>query len=80
MRTHPRRVQGMIDSGHSPNCVCCFTKENLTFDHIIPLSKGGKDCTFTNGQILCEDCNKQKGNDIITIKELRERQINIYCR
>lgn len=80
MRKYPRRVQGLIDNGHTTNCICCFTKENLTFDHIIPLSKGGEDCTFANGQILCEDCNNQKGNDITTIENLRERQINIYRR
>jgi len=79
IRKHPRRVQGMIDDlNHPEYCLCCFSRENLTFDHIHPTSKGGKDCTYTNGQILCDECNINKSNDIISIKDLRKRLVEKY--
>ncbi len=40
-------------------CMICGTKENLTIDHIIPQSKGGKD-SVDNLQILCFSCNSRK--------------------
>ena len=41
-------------------CVHCQTKENLTIDHKIPVSKGGSD-NIRNLQILCKSCNSKKG-------------------
>lgn len=35
----------------------------MTIDHIIPLSKGGKDSRF-NLQTMCFECNVRKGNKI----------------
>ena len=70
MQRVPKRVEVLIDNGHKPSCICCGSKEKLTFDHIIPLGKKGKDCN-TNGQILCGDCNWLKGCRIISIEYLR---------
>lgn len=67
---HPRKVQKLIELGHYAKCKCCGKDTNLTFDHIIPLSKGGLD-NLKNGQILCFKCNLKKGNQILTIKQLR---------
>ena len=41
------------------NCVYCNDKENLTFDHIIPVSKGGKS-ELNNLVLACRNCNLSK--------------------
>lgn len=41
-------------------CEYCKTKENLTVDHIKPVSKGGSD-NIENLQCLCWLCNRKKG-------------------
>jgi 5-methylcytosine-specific restriction endonuclease McrA len=44
-------------------CQMCKTKEKITIDHIIPLSKGGKN-NIDNLQPLCISCNCSKNNKI----------------
>lgn len=44
-------------------CVACRSNENLEFDHIIPLSKGGSN-TVRNVQLLCQPCNRKKSDSI----------------
>jgi heme exporter protein D len=44
-------------------CVKCGSQENLEFDHIIPVSKGGGN-TARNIQVLCEKCNREKKDNI----------------
>ena len=41
-------------------CVKCGGKDDLQVDHIVPVSKGGKD-KMENLQILCQPCNLKKG-------------------
>ena len=43
-------------------CACCGETVwwNLTIDHIVPKSRGGKDVR-SNLQVLCWGCNKSKG-------------------
>ena len=42
-------------------CQHCGTEANSTFDHIVPISKGGE-TTFDNLQVLCGPCNFSKGD------------------
>jgi HNH endonuclease len=50
-----RRDQGL--------CVNCGSKENLQFDHIIPIAQGGA-TSVKNLQILCQSCNLSKSTKI----------------
>ena len=43
--------------GH--RCLACGNRENITVDHVVPLSLGGSN-TIHNIQPLCERCNLLK--------------------
>jgi hypothetical protein len=44
-------------------CARCGADEDLQFDHVIPVAKGGASGA-ANLQLLCGDCNRQKGDAI----------------
>lgn len=54
-------------------CLCCgkADPEQLTIDHIVPLSLG-KDNSAKNLQTLCRECNQKKA--ATEIKYAREKQ------
>lgn len=52
-------------------CAKCGSTERLEADHIIPISKGGKN-TIDNIQILCRSHNARKGNKL-------QMQVEIAC-
>lgn len=45
-------------------CLCCGSTRRLGLDHIVPVSRGGK-TELDNLQLLCHDCNRKKGTEII---------------
>ena len=47
-------------------CQYCNTRDELTFDHVIPRSKGGQ-TTWENVVAACSPCNLRKGS--MTLKE-----------
>lgn len=42
-------------------CAKCGSRENLEYDHIIPITKGGSN-TVRNIELLCEVCNRAKSD------------------
>ena len=42
-------------------CVYCESKKNLTIDHVLPKSRGGKN-TWSNLVTCCNTCNAKKNN------------------
>jgi len=56
----PKKTRQDILSKYKFTCQKCGSKENLTIDHIKPVSKGGSD-DYDNLTILCKSCNSRKG-------------------
>lgn len=48
---------------NNSKCCICNSKENLQIDHIVPISKGGRNIE-SNIQILCFSCNREKSNKL----------------
>lgn len=61
--TIPMDVASAVWNRDGGKCCICGNNENLEFDHIIPISKGGA-TTFRNLQLLCHTCNLRKSNNI----------------
>src|SRR5208283_919505 len=59
----PSEVRREVWSRDGGKCVRCGSRENLEYDHIIPVSKGGSN-TARNIELLCESCNRSKGHSI----------------
>ncbi|MCR9252558.1 MAG: HNH endonuclease [bacterium] len=53
-------------------CQYCGTTKNLTLDHVIPKSKGGKS-TWTNLTTACQKCNAKKGDNSLEEVEMKLR-------
>ena len=68
-RTGPRResipedVKMVVWARDGGTCVRCGSKQNLHFDHIIPVVKGGAS-SAENIQLLCQLCNLRKADKI----------------
>jgi|TARA_R110001606_G_scaffold135304_2_gene272275 5-methylcytosine-specific restriction endonuclease McrA len=58
-------------------CFCSFKKSDLTLDHVLPRSKGGR-TNWLNIVTACKKCNHSKGNNAkITPKQMPTRP-NFY--
>ncbi len=63
-RRIPSRVKVAVWKRDRGRCVICGATDDLHFDHIIPLSKGGSSYVAENIQLLCARHNLQKGDGI----------------
>jgi hypothetical protein len=63
----PQHVKMFVWQRDQGRCVGmdgkCGSREDIEFDHIIPLAKGGSN-TERNVQLLCKSCNRSKGSSI----------------
>ena len=59
----PEQVRIAVWRRDGGKCVRCGSRENLEYDHIIPVSKGGSN-TARNIELLCERCNREKRDRI----------------
>ncbi|WP_419552025.1 HNH endonuclease [Candidatus Poriferisodalis sp.] len=60
----PDEVRAIVFERDSGRCQKCGSQDDLEYDHIIPVAKGGGN-SVNNIQILCADCNRRKGSSII---------------
>ncbi len=56
----PEAVRSEVWRRDGGRRVKCSSKENLQFDHIIPVARGGA-TSAQNLQLLCQQCNRVKG-------------------
>jgi HNH endonuclease len=60
----PEKIRIEVWRRDGGKCAKCESRENLEYDHIIPVSRGGSN-TSRNIELLCESCNRSKGAKII---------------
>ena len=53
----PSRVKKHVLKRDKGRCSHCGSKKNIEYEHIIPLSEGGKN-TVGNVKLLCQECNR----------------------
>ena len=54
-------------------CQYCWSKKELTFDHLLPRSKGGK-TDWNNVVTACSNCNVKKGGRLISYSDMKLNQ------
>lgn len=59
----PRYLKVKIFKRDGHKCLICGSCDELTIDHIIPISKGGSN-RDNNLMTLCKVCNQKKGDEI----------------
>jgi len=59
----PEGIRAEIWRRDNGRCVICGGAENLEYDHIIPVAKGGATAA-RNLQLLCRSCNRTKATSI----------------
>jgi hypothetical protein len=57
----PPEVRSFVWQRDGGQCVTCGADDDLQFDHVIPVARGGGNAA-ENLQILCGACNRQKGD------------------
>jgi len=59
-RVIPQAVKITVSVRDGGRCRQCGSTQELHFDHVIPVSRGGAN-TVANIQLLCGPCNRAKG-------------------
>ena len=61
-----------LDALYASACANCGSKDNMTVDHVIPISRGGRH-SIGNLQPLCGRCNTSKNDRFMVEWKLRHR-------
>ena len=59
----PREMRRAVFERDGGKCAQCGTNFDIQYDHILPVALGGA-TTIDNLQLLCGDCNREKGADL----------------
>ncbi len=59
----PENVRIEVWRRDQGKCAGCGSRVSLEYDHIVPVSRGGSN-TARNVELLCEACNRSKGDRI----------------
>ena len=60
----PDEVKAAVWQRDGGACVRCGSEDDLQFDHVIPVARGGGS-GLDNVQVLCGDCNRAKSDSIV---------------
>lgn len=60
----PEEVRAFAWQRDAGQCTTCGAEDDLQFDHVIPVAKGGGNAP-DNVQVLCGDCNRAKSDSIV---------------
>jgi hypothetical protein len=60
----PDDVRLFVWTRDDGRCVRCGSEDDLQFDHVIPVARGGGNAPG-NVQVLCGDCNRRKSDSIV---------------
>lgn len=60
----PDDVRAFVWQRDEGRCVRCGSEDDLQFDHVIPVAKGGGNAA-ENVQVLCGACNRAKSDSIV---------------
>ncbi len=71
--THPAFTRFNVFLRDGFSCQYCGIKHELTFDHLIPRSKGGL-TTWENVVTACSSCNLRKGGQMPEIARMKPMQ------
>lgn len=63
LRKWPKKQKNRIMNRDGRKCRICGCTDDLTIDHVVPVSKGGSN-RDNNLMILCLTCNQRKGAEI----------------
>ena len=59
----PEEVRAFVWDRDEGRCVRCAAEDDLQFDHVIPVARGGS-ASVDNVQVLCGECNRLKSDSV----------------